>query len=260
MSETLQEVRCRTSEVAWPRDSESSPMAGTPGARRNRMPAHPRSKIMGSLVWNIKNGMSGAISKDVAEEARYQQDIRIAETDLMIILKQIIAFCDCYEGTVPGNVKQTRIIEHYQTGYKENRGADNKVINRTYLVSLTALSHFTTEYVNYRKRKDIPIDLQSIKTDILKLMVDIDVPADPNGDEIEDINDYKGNKDDIIYNQHHFKWKPLDKVNWVPTLKCAIRGYYLVVDAPHIAKIEALAMNYLLDLQDFIGQNFKNFI
>jgi hypothetical protein len=135
-----------------------------------------------------------------------------------------------------------------------------RVINRTYLVSLTALSRFATEYVNYRKRKDIPIDLQSIKTDILKLMVDIDVPADPNGDEIEDINEYKGNKDDIIYNQHHFKWKPLDKVTWVPTLKCAIRGYYLVVDAPHIAKIEALAMNYLLDLQDFMGQNFKNFI
>jgi hypothetical protein len=68
----------------------------------------------------------GAISKDVAEEARYQQDIRIAETDLIIILKQIIALCHCYQGTVPGNVKQTRIIEHYQIGYKENRGADNK--------------------------------------------------------------------------------------------------------------------------------------
>jgi hypothetical protein len=71
------------------------------------------NKIMGSLVWNIKNGMSGAVSKDVAEEARYQQDIRIAENYLMMILKQIIAFCHCYEGTVPGNVKQTRIIEHY---------------------------------------------------------------------------------------------------------------------------------------------------
>jgi hypothetical protein len=43
MSETLQEVRRRTSEVAWPRDSESSPMAGAPGARRKRIPAHPCS-------------------------------------------------------------------------------------------------------------------------------------------------------------------------------------------------------------------------
>jgi NADH dehydrogenase len=37
MSETLQDVRRRTSEVAWPRDGESSPMAGAPGARRKRI-------------------------------------------------------------------------------------------------------------------------------------------------------------------------------------------------------------------------------
>src|SRR5712671_4933107 len=35
MSETLQDVRRRTSE--WPRDGESSPMAGAPGARRKRI-------------------------------------------------------------------------------------------------------------------------------------------------------------------------------------------------------------------------------
>src|ERR1700687_1696958 len=35
MSETLQDVRRRTSR--WPRDGESSPMAGAPGARRKRI-------------------------------------------------------------------------------------------------------------------------------------------------------------------------------------------------------------------------------
>jgi hypothetical protein len=86
------------------------------------------SKIMGSLVWSVKNGMSGAISKDVAEEARYQQDIRIAENDLMRILKQIIAFCHCYEGTVPGNVKALQILERYQIGYRTPRTVIRKLL------------------------------------------------------------------------------------------------------------------------------------
>jgi hypothetical protein len=40
-------------------------------------------KIMGALVWNIKNGMSGAISKEIANEARYHQDIRVVDNDLI---------------------------------------------------------------------------------------------------------------------------------------------------------------------------------
>ncbi|HZZ22842.1 MAG TPA: VapE domain-containing protein [Roseiarcus sp.] len=39
-------------------------------------------RILGSLVWNVKNGMSGAISKEIASEARYHQDIRVVENDL----------------------------------------------------------------------------------------------------------------------------------------------------------------------------------
>jgi hypothetical protein len=49
MSEMLQEVRRTTSDVTWPRDSESSPKAGTPDARRNRTPAHACSRAAGSV-------------------------------------------------------------------------------------------------------------------------------------------------------------------------------------------------------------------
>src|ERR1700733_13424440 len=49
MSETLPEVPRRTSEVARPRDSESSPMAGAPAAKRKRMPANPCGRAAGSV-------------------------------------------------------------------------------------------------------------------------------------------------------------------------------------------------------------------
>jgi hypothetical protein len=49
MSETLQEVRRRTSDVTWPRDSESLPMAGAPGERRNRTRTYPGSRADGSV-------------------------------------------------------------------------------------------------------------------------------------------------------------------------------------------------------------------
>jgi hypothetical protein len=202
------------------------------------------NKIMASLVRNVKNGMSGAISREIAQEARYQQDIRIVETDLMVILKPIISMCHIYEGMTENKVKPQRIVEWYQIGYADTKGVEGNIINRRYMVSLTGLSRFATDYVNFRNRRDIKIADESIKADILKLMINVDVPYDPDGKEISDINDYK-DKDKITYHQKNFKWKALDKVTWVPTLKRQIRGYYLEIAAPHISTIDALAMKPL---------------
>jgi Virulence-associated protein E len=217
------------------------------------------NKIMGSLVHNVQNGMSGAISKDVAQEARYQQDIRIVKTDLMVILKQIISMCHIYTGMIEGRVNVHRVKEWYQIGYADEKNLDGNLTSRTYYVSLTGLSRFATNYVNFSNRKDIKVDRDSIKDAILKLMIDIDVPYDPEGKEISDINAYE-KKDEIMYREEHFKWKPLEKVTWVPTLKSSIRGYSLEIAAPHIAKIDALAMKNLLDLQGFLIHAFKFFI
>jgi hypothetical protein len=108
------------------------------------------------------------------------------------------------------------------------------------MVSLTGLSHFATDYINVYQRKDIKIDIQSIKTNILKLMVEIDIPVDPDGKDIENIDDYKKDKDEITYRQIHFKWQSMEKVTWVPNLQRSIRGYSLMIDAPHIEKLTLL--------------------
>ena len=177
----------------------------------------------------------------------------------MVILKQIISMCHIYKGMVPGDRGGQRVAEWYQIGYADDKDADEKVVGRKYMVSLTGLSRFATNYVNFNNRKDIKIDRNLIKDAILKLMISIDVPYDPAGGEILDINEYK-NKDDITYREQNFKWKPSEKVTWVPTLKSSIRGYSLEIAAPHIAKIEALAMNNLIDLQGFLIHAFKFFI
>ncbi len=222
------------------------------------------NKMMGSLVWSVKNGMSGAISKEVAAEARYQQDIRIVELDLMAILKQIIAMCHVYKGkfNTKADIELSPvdvITRRYQIGYKDECDLEDKLIKRAYYVSLTGLSNFATDYVNFYNRKEIRIGSDSIKVDMLKLMLNIDVPYDSDGKEIQNIDEYE-KKDEIAYQQEHFKWKALDKVTWVPTLQRSIRGYSLEISAPHIAKVYALALSYVVDLQDFLIKNFKDFM
>jgi hypothetical protein len=83
-------------------------------------------------------------------------------------------------------------------------------------------------------------------------MVEVDIPVDPDGNDILDIDDYKGDKDKATYRSIYFKWKPLEKVVKLPVINRPIRGYSLVIDAPNVRKIERLAMNNLVDLQDFI--------
>ena len=111
-------------------------------------------------------------------------------------------------------MKRDKILEHYQVGYKDLKDGDKKLINRTYLISLTGLSNFATDYIDFWKRKDIKIDLQSLKEAIVRLLVEIDTPVDQDGKDINDIDDYKGDKEQVTYRHTHFKWKPLEKVVW----------------------------------------------
>jgi hypothetical protein len=133
---------------------------------------------MGALVWNVKHGMSGAISKDVADAARYHQDIRVVDNDLTWILKRVFAFAHITDDILPRTVKRDKILERYQVGYKELRDGDRRLVNRTYLINLTGLSNFATDYIDFWKRKDIKIDIQSLKEAIVRLLVEIDIPVD----------------------------------------------------------------------------------
>ncbi len=205
------------------------------------------NKIMGALVWNVKNGMSGAISKDIADEARYHQDIRVVDNDLMMILKRVIAFAHVDKDIIPSDVKIAAIMERYQIGYRDHDAS------RTYMISLTGLSNFASNYTDFWKRKDIKIDLQSLKEAILRLLVEIDIFVDEKGNDIADIDTYRGSEDKITYRRIHFKWKFIDRVVWVPTLRRSIRGYSLDVASPDTARVEALAMNCIDYLQDFMA-------
>jgi hypothetical protein len=155
---------------------------------------------------------------------------------------------------LPSSVKRDRILERYQVGHKDVKDCDNRLIHRSYLISLTGLSNFATDYTDFWKRKDVKIDVQSIKEAIVRLLVEIDVPVDPNGKDIPDIDDYKGDKDKVTYRQIYFKWKPLERVVKLPIINRTIRGYALLIDAQHVGKIERLAMTNLLDLQEFIEE------
>jgi hypothetical protein len=95
------------------------------------------------------------------------------------------------------------------------------------MVSLTGLSNFATDYTDFWRRKDVRIDVNSIRDSILKLLVQIDVPFDADGAEIRDIDDYKGSRDEVTYRQIHFKWKDdLDRVVKLPVVKRSVRGVH----------------------------------
>ena len=97
--------------------------------------------------------MSGAISKAVADDARYHQDIRIVDNDLMSILKQVFCFAHLNKDIIPSDVKITKVNDRYQVGYGDVRDSGDKLLTRTYMISLTGLSEFATDYTDFWKRK-----------------------------------------------------------------------------------------------------------
>jgi virulence-associated protein E len=214
------------------------------------------NKIMGCLVWNVKNGMSGAISSKVKADATYQQDIRIVETDLALILKYVFAIAHIPEETLPSGVKCERMFERYQIGHKDIKGGDGAVLQRMYKVSLKRLSTFAADYVDFHRRK-INIDLSSIKSAITKVMVVVDCYVNDK-DEIVTYNDApkdeNGDIDETKARHHpvYYKWEHRDQPERLPNLDNAIRGYGLIIDKLDIAKFEELAFKYLVELQEFI--------
>jgi hypothetical protein len=117
----------------------------------------------------------------------------------------------------------------YHISYKnENR-------QRTYLIDQTGLSNFAGDYKRFYNRSG-NTDKHAVKNDILNV-------------EVRPIVDEKTVDSDICY-----MWKPMTKpVNmWSSTLNRSVRGYIMVVDAPHVALMEAYAMNIIAQELPFI--------
>jgi Virulence-associated protein E len=214
------------------------------------------NKIMGCLVWNVKNGMSGAIDKKVKDAATYQQDIRIVENDLSLILKYAFAFAHLIDDDALPGVKRERMLERYQIGFKDIRDGDKKIIQRMYKISLKGLSTYAADYIDFYKRK-VNIDVSAIKSTILKVMVVVDCYVNDNDEIITYKAAPRDENDNVDESQlrHHpvyYKWEHRDHPERMPKLYNPIKGYGLTIDAPHIAKFEELAYEYILELQEFI--------
>jgi hypothetical protein len=222
------------------------------------------NKIMGSLVWNVKNGMSGAADRSIAVEAKYQQDIRIVETDLAQILKPILAFAHLDKDPLPSEVNLERLRERYQIGYKDHRNADGNIISRMYMISLKGLTNYATDWIEFTKRRDVRIDTQSLKKTILQVNVIADAYVDRTNDKIrysfdDAPKDEAGSVDStkVMPRPICFKWEKRDVVTRLPQLYNAIRGYSLTIEAQDVARIDALAHMDLLEYQYFIEDYLK---
>jgi hypothetical protein len=214
------------------------------------------NKIMGALVWNVNNGMSGAIDKKVKADATYQQDIRIVETDLTVILRFAFAMAHIKDDIGYSDVARERIRERYQIDYKDVRGGDRKLIHRMYKISLTGLSTFAADYIDFQRRR-FNVDISAIKSTITKVMVTVDCYVDDD-DEIVTYDaapkDKNGDIDETLVTYHpiYYKWEPRDQPERMPSLRNSIRGYALIIAAPDVAKIDKLAWQYILELQEFL--------
>jgi hypothetical protein len=214
------------------------------------------NKIMGCLVWHVKNGMSGVINNKIKAAATYQQDIRIVETDLGMILRYVFAFAHITDEFLPSDVKRERIFERYQIGYKDIKTGDGGAFQRMYKISLKGLSAFAADYVDFYKRK-VNIDVSTIKDTITKVMVVVDCYVNDKDEVITyeaAPKDENGDVDETKVRHHpiYYKWAHRDRPERMPKLYNAIKGYGLLIDKPDIAKFEELAFRYILELQEFI--------
>lgn len=214
------------------------------------------NKIMGALVWNVKNGMSGAIDKKIKADATYQQDIRIVETDLGMILKYVFAIAHLTDLILPSELKREQMAERYQIGFKDVRSGDGELLHRMYKISLKGLRTFAFDYVDYYRQK-VNVDVSAIKNTITKVMVTVDcymddydeiipydvAPKDKNGDIDENL---------VTYHPIYYKWEHRDQPERVTGLANPIRGYALRINKPDIGRFDDLAGSYLIELQDFV--------
>jgi hypothetical protein len=221
-------------------------------------------KIMGAVVWNVKNGISGVADRNIATEAKYQQDIRIVETDLAQILRPAFAFAHIDKDLIPSDISLDRLRERYRIGYKDHTNADGNIIQRMYMIGLTGLTDYVTDWIDFTKPRDIKIDKQTLKKTILQVNVTIDRYVDRADDKVtylfdEAPKDQFGNVDHtkVAPRPLFFKWEKRDIVTRLPHLFNPITGYSLTIDASDIVAMESLAMRNILEYEDFIEEYLK---
>ena len=152
----------------------------------------------------------------------------------MDFLEPVFAFAHLYDNEdtkVLSKAAAIRFLEKYHLSYKD----DKETKQRIYMIDQTGLSNFASDYKRFYNRSG-NTDKHAIKNDILNVQVR------PVVDE--------GTVDTEIC----YRWKPMTKpVNmWSTFLNRSIRGYILVIEAPHVVLMEAFAFNVMNQHGPFI--------
>jgi hypothetical protein len=188
------------------------------------------NKITGWVVHHVKEGMSATPDYNLYQKAKIKQRSRIRQTDTMDFLEPVFAFAHVVDsGALRSEVNAYRILEKYHISYRDDKGTRQ----RTYMIDQVGLSNFVADYKRYYNRSG-NIDKHAIKNDILNV-------------EVRPIVDEKTVESNIC-----FMWRRMEKVMWSTILDRTIRGYALVVDAPHIALVEGFAYKIILREVPFI--------
>ena len=142
---------------------------------------------------------------------------------------------------------------------------DGNIIQRMYMISLTGLTNYVTDWIDFTKRRDIRIDKQTLKKTILQVNVTIDRYVDKADDKItylfdEAPKDQFGGVDNtkVAPRPLFFKWEKRDIVTRLPLLFNPITGYSMTIDASDVVAMESLAMRYVLEYEDFIEEYLKS--
>jgi hypothetical protein len=184
-------------------------------------------KITAWAVHHVKEGMSAIPDYSLYQTAKIKQRSRIRQTDTMDFLGPVFAFAHLYDSEdtkVVSKAGAIRFLEKYHLSYKD----DKETKQRVYMIDQTGLSNFASDYKRFYNRSG-NTDKHAIKNDILNV-------------EVRPVVDEGSVDTEICY-----RWKPMTKpVNmWSTFLYRAIRGYILVIGAPHVVLMEAFAFNVM---------------
>ena len=202
------------------------------------------NKIMAWSVYNVKNGMSGAINRDpiVLQAASQNQNDRVAKSDLVDFLEGIFALAHLTDGIRPRE-RIERLWRRYQISVTENsvEGAygGRVVTSYRYMIGkLDAITQFANDYKNYYDRRDVRVDKKLVKLAIPKVWIKL---RSQDGTEKE------------------FRWIKMENNQTMraPLLSTTIYGWYLDIDDQYTRASNDYAMQYIDDHQGFIGDIIK---
>jgi hypothetical protein len=202
------------------------------------------SKVMAWSVYNVKDGMSGAIKRDpiVLLAANQKQDDHVPKSDLVDFLEGIFTLTHLVPG-IQTREKIERLWRRYQISVTateiDNGDGSTTITSYTYMIGkLDAVTQFATDYKNHFERRDVKVDKKLVKLAIPKIRIKL------------------RSQDGI---EKEFKWVKMDNEQTMraPLLYTSIYGHYFTIDGAYLKAVYDYAMQYLEDNQGFIGGVIK---